>query len=81
MYGFAKKEIPILDDLHTNLKCDNNEKSVTLIVVDTHENENLFGYDLFKRFGFQSRRINSITNEDNREVSHWATRDETRFWR
>lgn len=55
-------------ELHTNLKCNNSEKSDTVIIVDTNKGENLFGYYLFKRFGFQIGQVNSITNEDNGKV-------------
>ena len=69
LYEFSKKEIPIVGELHTNLKCGNSQKSVTFILVDTHEGENLCGYDLLKTFGFQIRQINSIKNEDNGKMS------------
>ena len=32
-------------ELHTNLKCNNSEKSDTVIIVDTNKGENLFVFE------------------------------------
>lgn len=65
LYGFGKKIIPILGELHVNMKCGNCEKKVILVVVNTSAGDNLFGFDLFKTFGFQIKQINSVSEKDN----------------
>lgn len=64
LYGFGRKIIPVLGELHINMKCGNREKKVILIVVNNSKGENLFGYDLFKEFGFEIKQINSVWEKD-----------------
>ena len=68
LYGFCRKMIPVLGELHINMKCGNCEKKVVLIVVNTSKGENLFGYDLFKTFGFQIKQINSVSEKEKNYV-------------
>lgn len=60
LYGFGKKLIPILGELYTTVKCGKQEKEVIIIVVNTELGENLFGIDLFNKFGFQIQQVNTI---------------------
>ncbi|XP_046802727.1 uncharacterized protein K02A2.6-like [Lucilia cuprina] len=61
LYGFGKKEIPVLGEIHTTVKCGGQRKNVVIVVVNTEVGDNLFGYDLFRKFGFEIQQIKTIT--------------------
>lgn len=69
LYGFGKRRIPLLGELHTKIKIGNREKNVVLVVVDIDTGNNLFGFDLFKTFGFAITQVNVVTEEEHLQVN------------
>lgn len=74
LYGFGKKQIPVLGELNTTVKCGKHEKEVVIVVVNTEFGDNLFGYDLFKIFGFEIQQINTISDISKYKINALCTK-------
>ncbi|XP_037941915.1 uncharacterized protein K02A2.6-like [Teleopsis dalmanni] len=69
LFGFGKNEIPVLGELCVDIKCGGKEREVVIVVVDVENCNNLFGFDLFKEFGFEIQQICNITESESHRIS------------
>ncbi|XP_037958915.1 uncharacterized protein K02A2.6-like [Teleopsis dalmanni] len=69
LFGFGKTEIPVLGELCVYIKCGGKEREVVIVVVDVENCNNLFGFDLFKEFGFEIQQICNITESESHRIS------------
>lgn len=70
LFGFGRKIIPVLGELHTSVKCGKHEKDVVIVVVNTDHGENIFGFDMFKKFGFAIQQIKVISDTHKNNVEN-----------
>ncbi|XP_037930430.1 uncharacterized protein K02A2.6-like, partial [Teleopsis dalmanni] len=61
--------LTVLGELCVNIKCGGKEREVVIVVVDVENCNNLFGFDLFKEFGFDIQQICNITESESHRIS------------
>lgn len=58
----------MIGELFVKVKCGEKEENFPIIVVDVEHGNNLFGFDLFKVFGFEIQQVCNISAKETNAV-------------